>query len=905
MNESPIILIDASSFLYRAFHAMPDLRTHTGQPTGAVFGVLNMIRRLLRERDPKYLAAVFDAPGPTFRHERFAEYKAQRPAMPDDLSRQTPIIHQAIQLWGIPLLQVSGVEADDVIGTLARRFAAMERQVLVVTGDKDMAQLVDAHVHLYDSMSERYLDAEGVLTRFGVPPHCIQDYLALVGDTSDNIPGVPGVGPKTAAKWLAEYGSLDALMEHADSIKGKAGESLRACREQLPLCRELATIDTALDLPYDLASLARRPPAVDELRELFRELEFTSWLRELEQVQGGMSLSAAQGSAIDRSRYRGIFTLEDLQGVLVALEAAPRAALDTETTSLNPLQAELVGLSFAWQPAGADCPEAVYIPVGHDYLGAPEQLSRALVLDTLRPWLESAEHPKLAQNFKYDLRVLTRHGIHLQGIARDTMLESYVLDSTQSHDLDSQAEKRLQHQCISFAEVAGKGRQRVLFSQVAVDTAIAYAAEDADVCYRLDSVLWPQLEAEERLKALFKQVEMPLVPVLARMEDAGVRIDPAPLALLSEELAASMAAIEGQAHAIAAQPFNINSPKQIQEILFDKLQIPVTKKTPGGAPSTSEEVLSALAENYELPRLILEYRSLSKLKSTYADALPRMIDPATGRVHTSFHQAVTSTGRLSSSDPNLQNIPARTQQGRRIRQAFVAAPGHLLISADYSQIELRIMAHLSGEPRLLKAFAEGEDVHTATAAEIFGVAPEAVDGEQRRRAKAVNFGLIYGMSAFGLARELKIDRNEAQRYVDRYFERYPGVRRYMDSMREQAREKGYVETLFGRRLYVPDIHSSNANRRNYAERTAINAPMQGTAADLIKLAMIAVDAWLAADPARGRMILQVHDELVLEVPEAMVGEAREALPRLMCGVAQLAVPLESSVGVGANWEAAH
>lgn len=907
MKETPIILIDASSFLYRAFHAMPDLRNREDLPTGAIYGVANMLRKLLRERDPRFVAAVFDAPGPTFRHERFSDYKAQRPAMPDDLTRQIPYIHQIIQMSGIPLLQISGVEADDVIGTLARRFADQGRDVLIITGDKDMAQLVDGRIQLLDTMSERYSDADAIKERFGVPPSLIVDWLTLVGDAVDNIPGVPGVGPKTASKWLQQYGSLDALVAHADEIKGKAGDNLRACLTQLPLYRELATIHTTLELPLSLEDLQRRAPDQEGLRELFRQLDFQSWLRELEQGQPAAApVRPAEAEPIDRERYRGIFTEQELDQLLAALEQAPWAAVDTETTSLDPNNAALVGLSFAWRTPGASGPEAVYIPVGHDYLGAPPQLPLTRVLDTLRPYLESPERPKIGQNLKYDLRVLTRYGIRLGGIARDTMLESYVLQSTaHSHDMDTLAEQVLGHRTITFAEVTGKGKQQVSFAQVPVEQAIAYAAEDADVTWRLDERLWPQLEAEPRLKALFRLVEMPLVPVLARMESTGVRIDPEPLRILSEELAAAMQTVEAQAHAQAGQPFNLNSPKQIQEILFDKLKLPVQKKTPGGAPSTSEEVLSQLAESFDLPRLILEYRSLAKLKSTYADALPRMIDPGTGRVHTSFHQAVTSTGRLSSSDPNLQNIPVRTAQGRRIRQAFVAAPGCLLVSADYSQIELRIMAHLSGDARLLAAFAHGEDIHTATAAEIFGVSPAAVDPEQRRRAKTINFGLIYGMSPFGLAQALKIERNEAQRYVDRYFERYPGVRRYMDEMRAMARAQGYVETFFGRRLYVPEINSSNANRRAYAERTAINAPMQGTAADLIKLAMIAVDAWLQEDPGRGHMILQVHDELVLEVPEARVDEVKAALVKRMTGVAELAVPLEVSVGVGCNWDEAH
>ncbi|MHB9042344.1 DNA polymerase I [Acidithiobacillus sp.] len=898
MPQDPRILVDASSFLYRAFHALPDLRAPDNLPTGAIYGVANMLRRLLKEYPSDEIIVIFDAPGGTFRDRLYPEYKAQRPSMPEELRVQVPLLHDWIRATGLPLVIEPDVEADDVIGTLARE-AAPDQQVLIVTGDKDMAQLVNQRVRLIDTMKGIETDVAGVEERFGVPPERIADLLALIGDKVDNIPGVPGAGPKTAARWLTQYGDLDGVLAHADDIGGKVGEALRASAHYLPLSRDLATIRCDLTLPA--ATYARRAADVAALRALAQRLGFHAWLRDLPADDAG-KVPEKRSSDIDRAAYRAITTAEALDALLLDLKTADVVALDTETTSLDPLHADLVGISCAWQ-AGGDY-QAVYIPVGHRD-GSP-QLDRQAVLTALRPWLEDPQAAKLAQNAKYDWRVFWRHGIHPAGLARDTLLESYVLNSSHNgHDLDTLAERYLQHQNIRYEEVAGKGKSARNFADVPVVEALPYAAEDADVCLRVDAQLWPRFASEPGLRRVLMEIEMPLVLVLARMEEAGVKVDRAQLEVLSTELSKDMADCEQKAFVLAGQSFNLNSPKQIQEILFDKMQLPVLKKTPGGQPSTNEDVLAQLAVHADLPRLILDYRGMAKLKNTYADALPQMINPDTGRVHTHFQQAVAATGRLSSSDPNLQNIPVRTEQGRRIRQAFVAEEGHCLLSADYSQIELRIMAHLSRDARLLQAFAEGQDIHAVTAAEVFNLAQEAVDSAARRAAKAINFGLIYGQTPYGLAQQLGIDQAAARQYMDRYFERYPGVLEYMEQTRALAKKQGYVETFFGRRLYVPEIRSSNPARRNYAERAAINAPMQGTAADLIKMAMIAVDAWLQEQPERGRMILQVHDELILEVPEVGLEAAKSALRARMEGVAELAVPLLVGLGVGKHWDEAH
>ena len=895
-EKEPLILVDGSSYLYRAFHALPPLTNSKGRPTGAVYGVANMLRKLLKDYDTDHIAVVFDARGKTFRDEMFEAYKANRPPMPDELAEQVEPLHRIVEAMGLPLLMVDGVEADDVIGTLARQAAAEGRPVIISTGDKDMAQLVDGQVTLINTMTDTTLDREAVIGKFGVPPERIVDWLALVGDTSDNIPGVPRVGPKTAARWLNQYGSLDAIIEHADEIKGKVGESLRAHLQDLELSRRLATIRTDLQLDRRPADLKRRPPDLDALRELLQALEFRSWLKEVLGAQENDG-EARQGDG----DYQAITTRKALNAWLKRLRKAKLFAFDTETTSLDYMQAGIVGVSFAIEPG-----EAAYVPLAHDYPGAPKQLDRDEVLALLKPLLEDETPAKLGHNLKYDMSVLARHGIALSGIAYDTMLESYVLDSTASrHDLDSLALKYLGRKNISYTEVAGKGARQINFSEVPVETATPYAAEDADIALQLHRTLWPKLSAEPGLRSVFEQIELPLVPILSRMERTGVLIDVELLHRQSEELASRMAALEAQAYRVAGQPFNLASPKQIQEILYDKLGLPVLARTPKGAPSTAESVLQELALDYPLPRLILEYRGLAKLKSTYTDKLPEQVDPDTGRVHTSYHQAVAATGRLSSSDPNLQNIPIRTEEGRRIRQAFIAAPGRRILAADYSQIELRIMAHLSGDAGLRRAFEAGLDIHRATAAEVFGVPPEQVTDEQRRSAKAINFGLIYGMSAFGLARQLGIDRGAAQEYVDLYFARYPGVKEYMDRTREQAHERGYVETLFGRRLYLPEINSRNGTRRAAAERTAINAPMQGTAADIIKRAMIRADGWLRDNDGVACMIMQVHDELVFEVADAEVQRVSDAVRSAMAGAAELSVPLVVDIGVGDNWDEAH
>ena len=891
-----LVLVDGSSYLYRAFHAMPEFRSSKGEPTGAVYGVTNMLRKLLAQEDPVYMAVVFDAKGKTFRDDIYPDYKAHRPPMPDELAKQIDAIHDIVRALGIPLLQIDGVEADDVIGTLARAAAAAGMDTLVSTGDKDMAQLVDGGVRLVDTMKDVVYDRAAVIEKFGVPPERIVDYLALVGDSSDNIPGVPGVGPKTAAKLLMQYGSLDELVAHAAEVSGKVGESLRAALDQLPLARRLATIRCDVPLAQRPEALRRAAPDEARLRELFARFEFKTWLAEL----GGVA--HAPGSvACARDGYQAITDIATLDAWLARLADAALVAFDTETTGLDAMRAELVGVSFT-DKAG----EGAYVPLAHDYPGVPAQLPRDAVLERLRPLLEDAARPKVGQNLKYDLNVLANYGVTLRGLRFDTMLESYVLDSTASrHDMDSLALKYLGYKTLKYEDVAGKGKNQINFREVPIEQATAYAAEDADVTLRLHEALWPRLAENPALVRLFEDIEMPLVPILARMERHGVRVNVEMLREQSRELERRILDIEREAHTLAGQAFNIGSPKQIQEVLYEKLKLPVLRKTPTGQASTAEDVLVELALDYPLPRLILEHRSLSKLKSTYTDKLPEMINPRTGRVHTSYHQAVAATGRLSSADPNLQNIPVRTAEGRRIRQAFVADAGDKILSADYSQIELRIMAHLSGDAGLQRAFASNQDIHRATAAEVFGVAPELVSDEMRRNAKAINFGLIYGMSAFGLARQLKIERAAAQAYVDLYFARYPGVKEFMERTRALAHQQGYVETLFGRRLYLTEINSSNQARRQGAERAAINAPMQGTAADLIKRAMIAVDHWLGESGVDARMIMQVHDELVFEVAESSVDLAGEAIRRCMVNVATLDVPLVVDVGVGDNWDEAH
>jgi len=902
-NTKPFVLVDGSSYLYRAFHALPQLTNSHGEPTGAVYGVINMLRSLVKEYEAQHMAVVFDARGKTFRDDLFAEYKANRPPMPDELAAQVEPLHALVRALGLPLLQVSGVEADDVIGTLARQASALGMETLISTGDKDMAQLVDPHVTLVNTMSHSVLDRDGVLEKYGVPPERIIDLLALMGDSSDNIPGIPKVGPKTAAKWLNEYGSLDAVIAHAAGIKGKVGESLRANLDTLALSRQLATIHCAVDLEIGPRDLQPAAADVAALREWYQRLEFSRWLGELDPPSPPAAApGTAEAQASGTADYETVLSEAQFEDWLARLEAADRFAFDTETTSLDYTVARIVGVSFA-VTAG----EAAYVPLAHDYPGAPEQLERTAVLERLRPLLEDKDRYKIGHNLKYDRNVLINHKIKMDGMRYDSMLESYVLDSTATrHDMDSVALKYLGHQTIKYEDVAGKGARQLGFNEVPLETAAPYAAEDADITLRLHEAMWPRLVAEPGLEKIYNEIEQPLVVVLSDMEQAGVAIDTAMLARQSEELARRITQIEEEARREAGQPFNPGSPKQIQEILFDKLQLPVVSRTPKGAPSTAESVLQELALDYPLPRLILEYRSFSKLKSTYTDKLPLQVCPDSGRVHTSYHQAVAATGRLSSSDPNLQNIPVRTEEGRRIRQAFVARPGCVLLAADYSQIELRIMAHLSSDQGLLSAFAAGADVHRATAAEVFGVTPEQVSNDQRRSAKAINFGLIYGMSAFGLARQLGIARGAAQEYIDLYFERYPGVRTYMEATREQARAQGYVETVFGRRLYLPDIKARNGQRRTAAERTAINAPMQGTAADIIKRAMITLHGWIGAQATLDiTMIMQVHDELVFEVASADAEAAREPICEHMKGAADLKVPLVVEIGTGSNWDEAH
>jgi len=921
-----LLLVDGSSYLYRAFHALPELKNRAGTPTGAVYGVLSMLRRLLADYPgAAKRAIVFDAKGKTFRDAWYPAYKAQRPPMPDELVAQIEPLHACIRALGWPLLCVEGVEADDVIGTLATQAAAAGEDCVISTGDKDLAQLVNAHVTLVNTMSNETLDVAGVVAKFGVPPDHIVDYLALVGDAVDNVPGVAKVGPKTAVKWLAQYGSLDGVVAHAAEIGGAVGANLKQHLDFLPLGRKLVTV--ACDLVLPAVDLAPQAPDRERLAALYAECEFKTWLRELDGTAGAVATekplpigkSAVSpvpkkgfpsvtptivGVAPDRSAYACILTEAQLADWLQRLDSAALVALDTETTALEPMEARLVGLSFCIEPVRS-ANEAAYLPLGHIYAGAPDQLPLDATLEKLRPWLESAQHKKLGQHLKYDRHVFANHGIRLAGIVDDTLLESYVLESDQSHDLGALAARHCGLATISYDDVTGKGANRISFAQVDVERAASYAAEDADVTLRVHQALAPRLKEDARLDSLYRDIELPVAEILFRMERNGVLIDSAALAQQSDALGRRLMEIEAEAHQLAGQPFNLNSPKQLAEILFNRQGLPVVKKTPSGTPSTDEEVLQKLAEDYPLPKRLLEHRTLAKLKGTYTDKLPKMVNPATGRVHTSYSQAVAVTGRLASSDPNLQNIPIRTPEGRRIRAAFIAPPGHRLVSADYSQIELRIMAHLSNDAGLLAAFARGEDVHRATAAEVFGITPIEVSNEQRRAAKAINFGLIYGMSAFGLAKQIDVDRSSAQTYMDRYFARYPGVARYMEETRAAAREKGYVETVLGRRLWLPEIRSSNVGRRQGAERAAINAPMQGTAADLVKLAMIAVQGWLEQQAMQSKLILQVHDELVLEVPETELAAVKSALPPLMAGVAKLSVPLLAEVGVGANWDEAH
>ncbi|MCZ6361051.1 DNA polymerase I [Vibrio parahaemolyticus] len=925
--ENPLILIDGSSYLYRAFHAYPGTMSNGEIPTNAVYGVVNMLRSMMRQFASERIAVVFDAKGKTFRDEMYSEYKANRPPMPDDLRCQIEPLHNVIRAMGLPLICVPGVEADDVIGTLAYQASQQGMPVLISTGDKDMAQLVDDNITLINTMTNVVMDREGVVEKFGIPPELIIDYLALMGDKVDNIPGVPGVGDKTATALLQGIGGLTKLYENLDDIAALGFRGSKTMAKKLVdnkdnamLSYELATIKLDVELEETPESLLKAEPNKDELIKLYGQLTFKSWLNELleggsgtvEAVELAGSAQASSSSShaemetsavtIDRSQYETILDEASFNAWLEKLKAAELFAFDTETDSLDYMVANLVGLSFA-----IDEGMAAYVPVAHDYLDAPEQLDRDWVLEQLKPILEDDAQAKVGQNLKYDASVLARYGIEMKGIKYDTMLASYVYNSVGGkHDMDSLALRFLQHSCISFEQIAGKGKNQLTFNQIELEQASPYAAEDADVTLRLHNRLFANIEQDEKLKSVYEEIEMPLVPVLSRIERTGVLIDDMKLSAQSVEIVARLEELEQKAYEIAEQEFNMNSPKQLQAILFEKMGLPVVKKTPSGTPSTNEEVLQELALDYPLPKLILEYRGLAKLKSTYTDKLPKMINPSTGRVHTSYHQAVTATGRLSSTDPNLQNIPIRNEEGRRIRQAFVAPAGYKILAVDYSQIELRIMAHLSGDQALLDAFRDGKDIHAATAAEIMGVSIDQVSSEQRRRAKAVNFGLIYGMSAFGLAKQLGIPRGEAQAYMDKYFERYPGVMQYMEDTRSAAADKGYVETIFGRRLHLPEIKSRNGMRRKAAERAAINAPMQGTAADIIKKAMLLVDQWIQEEGnGRVKLLMQVHDELVFEVEESSLSEIESKVQKLMESAAELKVPLVAEAGHGDNWDQAH
>jgi DNA polymerase-1 len=892
-----LVLIDGSSYLYRAYHALPALTNSQGEPTGALHGVLTMILKLVREEQPAHIAVVFDAPGKTFRDDIYAEYKATRPPMPDDLRAQVQPILDAVEALGLPLLRVVGVEADDVIGTLSEQAADQGLEVLVSTGDKDLAQLVNDKVTLVNTMDDSRLDRDAVKKKFDVYPEQIVDYLALVGDTSDNIPGVPKVGAKTAAKWLNLYGSAEGILEHGEEIKGKVGESLRDNVEKLRLSQTLAAIRKDVDLDVTVDDLEATEADIGSLRELYGHYELRSLLRLLDEQADEPAAPAPE----EQGEYETILSWDAFDRWLRKINTSKLTAFDTETTSLDYMEAEIVGFSLA-----VEAGEACYVPVAHDYPGAPDQLPRAEVLEKLKPFLTDNTQKKVGHHLKYDAHILMRYAIALGGMKFDSMLESYVLNSVATrHDMDSVARHYLGKETIHYEDVAGKGAKQLTFNEIDLETAAPYAAEDADITLQLHETLWQQLGEQPTLRKVYEEIEQPLVPVLLDMEEGGVLVDRKMLAKQSSELAKKMAELESEAHKLAGGPFNLGSPKQLQQILFEQLELPVIRKTPKGQPSTAEDVLTELANDYELPAVIIDYRSVSKLKSTYTDKLPLQINERTGRIHTSYHQAVAATGRLSSTDPNLQNIPIRTPEGRRIRQAFVAPKGQVLLAADYSQIELRIMAHLSADKGLLKAFAKEQDVHRATAAEVFELALEEVTDDQRRSAKAINFGLMYGMSAFGLAKQLGIPRGEAQAYVDLYFDRYPGVKAYMDNIRKTASEQGYVETVFGRRLYLPEINARNAQRRQYAERSAINAPMQGTAADIIKKAMITVHDWLKTDEPGARMIMQVHDELVFEVEEDKVDAVRERVIELMCGAAELSVALQVDVGVGSNWDEAH
>ena len=894
-----LVLVDGSSFLFRAFHAVPPLSNDQGQPTNAIYGVTNMLKRLLADEKTPYVAVVFDAPGKTFRHQLYREYKANRPPMPNELKVQIAPLFEVIRAMGLPLIIESDVEADDVIGTLTYLAQAQGFQVVISTGDKDMAQLVNDQVSLVNTMTNKVMDIQGVQDKFGVLPEQIIDYLALMGDTVDNIPGVPKVGPKTAAKWLNEFQTLEQVMASAESIKGKVGENLRASLDQLLLSKTLTTIKCDLQLSYVMDDLKQQPLDTGLLKQLVTALGFVSWSKKLaEQPVLKQELSEPLNDAVD---YETIYTEQRFDYWLNQLQTATLFSFDTETTSLNYLQAEVVGVSFA-----IDSAQAAYLPVAHNDPDAPQQLSRDIVLARLKPLLEDSEKKKIGQNLKYDAHVLANYGIHLQGIAHDTMLQSYVLNSTVTrHDMDSLAKYYLGRETIHYEDVAGKGAKQISFQDVAIKQAAPYAAEDADVTLQLHQKLWAALKPLDAMRLLYETVERPLIKVLMRIERNGVLLDYSMLNQQSMALANQISGLELQAHEEAGKVFNLSSPKQIQEILYDQLQLPVLKKTPKGQPSTAESVLQELAMDFALPKIILDYRQLSKLKSTYTDKLPQLVQVKTGRVHTSYHQAVTATGRLSSTEPNLQNIPVRSDQGRKIRQSFIAPDGFCLVAADYSQIELRIMAHLSADEGLLAAFSVGEDIHKATAAEVFGVDPSQVSSDLRRSAKAINFGLIYGMSAFGLAQQLGVSRGEAQSYIELYFSRYPGVKNYMDTIRELAAQQGYVETLFGRRLYLPEINSRNGTRRQYAERTAINAPMQGSAADIIKKAMINVDQWIMEEQPAVKMIMQVHDELVFEVPEISREENMKSIKLLMSTAAHLAIPLIVDMGYGQNWDEAH
>ncbi|WP_051640878.1 DNA polymerase I [Thiomicrorhabdus sp. Milos-T2] len=934
--DSPFILVDGSSYLFRAFHAMPPLTNGKGQATGAIFGVINMLGKLIEQYQPKKMAVIFDAKGKTFRHEMYDEYKAHRPPMPDELRSQIEPIHEIVKALGLPLLVIDGVEADDVMGTFAQQATEAKHDTLISTGDKDLAQLVNEHVTLINTMNDTLSTPESVVEKFGVRPDQIIDYLALVGDSADNIPGIPKCGPKTAVKWLTSFGNIDNLIANAPMIGGKIGENLRNNLDQLALSRELTTIKLDCDLPVSLDDIQRTQPDMARLQELFTEYDLRNWLNQVmngqvpfskttgakahsqtvqkqsngtkddSNVEANTQTEAITASAVE-SNYETILTAEDFETWIERIENAELFAIDTETTSLNTLQAKIVGVCLAVKDPENPGNQACYIPLTHDYEGAPEQLDIDRVLNRLKPILENPNVAKCGQNLKYDWHVLQNHGISLKGMQFDTMLESYSLNSVATrHNMDDLALKYLNHRTTHFEEIAGKGKKQLTFNQIEIETAAHYAAEDADITLQLHQTLWQQLEAEPTIKKVFTDIEMPLMPVLAHMERNGVLLDTDMLAVQSEEISKKLTELEQKAHLIAGEVFNLNSSKQLQVILFENLELPIIKKTPKGAPSTAEPVLAELAEQgHEMPILILEYRSLAKLKSTYTDSLPKQVDPNTGRVHTSYMQAVASTGRLSSTEPNLQNIPIRSAEGRRIRQAFITRPGYKMVAADYSQIELRIMAHLSGDAGLLKAFAEGKDIHQATAAEIFGVTLEEVTTEQRRSAKAVNFGLIYGMSAFGLAKQLNVGRHLAQEYIDLYFSRYPGVLHYMQETKEQAKETGYVETLLGRRLYLPDINARNGQLRQYAERTAINAPMQGTAADIIKTAMIQIEGWLQSCTFDIQMIMQVHDELVFEVAEDQLEAVKAEIKTLMESALTLKVPLIVEIGEGNNWDEAH